>query len=72
MAEIEERRSFLEQMERLGKGKQYRAQISMEISQVGPQGEGVHASSEVVCKPSLTPCSSTGTDVLASVSASWR
>lgn len=34
MDEIDERRNFLQQMEKLGKGKQYRAQISMEISQV--------------------------------------
>jgi hypothetical protein len=34
MEEIEDRRRFLEQMESLGKGKQYRAEISTEISQV--------------------------------------
>eukprot|EP00048_Salpingoeca_helianthica_P020044 m.4518 g.4518 ORF g.4518 m.4518 type:complete len:209 (-) comp4334_c0_seq1:28-654(-) len=33
MEEIEERQRFLEQMERLGRGKEYRAQITTEISQ---------------------------------------
>ena len=34
MKEIEERRQFLDEMEALGQGKQYRAQIMTEISQV--------------------------------------
>ena len=34
LKEIEERRQFLDEMEALGQGKQYRAQIMTEISQV--------------------------------------
>ena len=34
VGEIEERRQFLEEMEALGRGKEYRARIATDISQV--------------------------------------
>jgi hypothetical protein len=38
VGEIEERRQFLEEMEALGRGKEYRTRIATEISQVRRMG----------------------------------
>ena len=61
MKEIEERRQFLDEMEALGRGKQYRAQIMTEISQVrlmiddkSKQLESSSRSASFPCRPSVS------------------
>lgn len=43
LQEIEDRKGFLDEMEKLGQGKKYRTIIMTEISQVRKKGSTIHA-----------------------------